>query len=206
LGSKKTLNAKNLEALGAERLAGLLIETSSGSVAAQRRLRLELAGAESPGEAAKEVRKRLRTIARSRSFVDWQNRRALVDDLETQRRAIIEQVAKADPVEALDLLWRFLALGNSIFERCDDSSGTVIGIFHHACEDLGEIAKTAKTDPKQLAHHAFRALTENDYGQYDRLITVLAPALGREGIEHLKKRMIELSNQPERLGPFPAAA
>jgi len=201
LGSKKTLNAKNLEALGAERLAGLLIEVSTGSAATKRRLRLELAGAESPGEVGKEVRKRLITIARSRSFVDWQNRRALVDDLETQRRAIIEQVAKVDPVEALDLLWRFLALGNSIFERCDDSSGTVIGIFHHACEDLGEIAKTTKTDPKQLADHAFQALTENDYGQYDRLITVLAPALGREGLDHLKGRMGVLSNQPVRKPP-----
>jgi hypothetical protein len=201
LASKKTLNAKNFEALGAERLAGLLIEISSSSAAAKRRLRLELAGAESPGEVAREVRKRLTTIARSRSFVDRQNRRALVDDLETQRRAIIEQVAKADPVEALDLLWRFLALGNSIFERCDDSSGTVIGIFHHACEYLGEIAKAAKTDRKQLADHAFQALNENDYGQYDRLITVLAPALGREGLDHLKGRMIELSKQPVRKPP-----
>jgi hypothetical protein len=198
LASKKTLNAKNLEALGAERLAGLLIEISTDSAAAKRRLRLELAGAESPREVAKEVRKRLATIARSRSFVDWQNRRALVTDLETQRRAIIEQVSKTDPVEALDLLWRYLALGNSIFERCDDSSGTVIGIFHNACEDLGEIAKTAKTDPKQLADCAFQALTENDYGQYDRLITVLAPALGREGLEHLKNRVIMLSTQPVR--------
>jgi len=43
-------------------------------------------------------------------------------------------VAKSDPVEALDLLWRFLALGNSVFARCDDSSGTVIGIFHNAAK------------------------------------------------------------------------
>jgi hypothetical protein len=198
LASKKTLNAKNLEVLGAERLAQLLIEISTGSAAAKRRLRLELAGAESPREVEREIRKRLTTIARSRSFIDWQNRRALVEDLETQRRGIIEQVAKADPVEALDLLWRFLALSNSIFERCDDSSGTVIGIFHNACEDLGELAKRAKTDPKQLADHAFEALTKNDYGQYDDLIKVLAPALGRQGLDHLKGRMIEHSKQPVR--------
>jgi hypothetical protein len=49
MASKKTLNAKNLEALGAERLAELLIEISSGSAAAKRRLRLELAGALSRG-------------------------------------------------------------------------------------------------------------------------------------------------------------
>lgn len=196
MASKKTLNAKNLEALGAPRLAELLIEISTGVAAAKRRLRLELAGAESPAEVAREVRKRLTTIARSRSFVDWQNRRALVDDLEAQRSAIVNQVAKADPVEGLDLMWRFLALAKPIFERCDDSSGTVIGIFHAAGSDLGEIAKAAKMDPEKLAGHAFQALIENDYGQYDDLISVLTPALGQAGLEHLKRRMIALSNEP----------
>ena len=56
MASKKTLNATNLEALGAERLAELLIEISRGNAAAQRRLRLELAGAASPGEMAQEIR------------------------------------------------------------------------------------------------------------------------------------------------------
>ncbi len=121
MSSKKTLNAKNLEDLGAERLAELLIEISSGNAASKRRLRLELAGTLSPAEVAREVRKRLSTIARTRSFVDWQNQKALVEDLETQRRAIVDQVGRADPAEALDLMWRFLELANRVFERCDDS-------------------------------------------------------------------------------------
>ena len=128
MASRKTLNAKNLEALGAERLAELLIEISRGNAAAQRRLRLELAGAASPADMAQEIRKRLTAIARSRSFVDWHQRKALVADLETQRQAIA-QVAKVDAAEALDLLWRFMALANSIFNRCDDSSGSVIAVF-----------------------------------------------------------------------------
>jgi len=45
MASKTTLNVKNLEALGAERLAQLLIEFSTGNAAAKRRLRLALAGA-----------------------------------------------------------------------------------------------------------------------------------------------------------------
>ena len=198
---KKTLNAKNLEALGAERLAELLIEISAGDAAAKRRLRLELAGAQSPAEAAREIRKRLSAITRSRTFVDWQNRRALVDDLETQRRAIVEQVAKADVTEALDLMWGFLALANSIFERCDDSSGTVIGIFHSAANELGELAKAANADSKALADRTFQALIENNYGQFDYLISALRPALGEEGLEHLKQRMIALSKEPVKKLP-----
>lgn len=38
MASKTTLNAKNLETLGAERLAELLIEISTGSAVAKRRL------------------------------------------------------------------------------------------------------------------------------------------------------------------------
>ena len=63
MASRKTLNAKNLEALGPERLAELLIEISRGNAAAQRRLRLELAGAASPADMAQEIRKRLTTLA-----------------------------------------------------------------------------------------------------------------------------------------------
>src|ERR1700680_801373 len=162
MATKTTLNSKNLQALGAERLAELLIEISSGNAAAKRRLRLGLAGARSPGELAKEVRKRLTTIARSRSFVDWQGVRSLAGDLDTQRQAIVDKVAKANPEGALDLLWRFMALASSVFERCDDSNGTVIGIFHQACSDIGDLALNAKADPVTLADQAFEALIGND--------------------------------------------
>jgi hypothetical protein len=197
MASKKTLNAKNLEALGAERLTELLIEISRGNAAAQRRLRLELAGAASPADMAQEIRKRLTAIARSRSFVDWHHRKALVADLETQRQAIA-QVATVDAAEALDLLWRFLALANSVFGRCDDSSGSVLAVFQAACRDLGDIATSANADPTVLAEQAYRALIENEYGQYDGLIEVLAPALGATGLDHLKQLILKLSQEPRQ--------
>jgi uncharacterized protein DUF6880 len=197
MASRKTLNAKNLEALGSERLAALLIEISRGNAAAQRRLRLELAGAASPADMAQEIRKRLTALARSRSFVDWHKRKALVADLEAQRQAI-SQVAKVDAGEALDLLWRFMALANSIFNRCDDSSGSVIMVFQAACRDLGDIAIAANSASNVLAEQACRALIENEYGQYDGLIEVLAPALGAPGLDHLKHLIVKLSQEPQQ--------
>ena len=180
MASTKTLNASNLEALGAARLAGLLIEISDGNAATKRRLRLELAGAQSPAELVKEIRKRLATIARSRSFVDWQSRKALVDDLEAQRRAIAEHVAKAcrrgpGPDVAVS------GFARPVFERSDDSNGTICGIFQAAVADLGEIAGSAETDPKQLGDQVFNALIRNDFGQFDSLIQALKPALGHGG-------------------------
>ena len=78
---KTTLNATNLKALGAERLAALLIEISEGNATAKRRLRLELAGAGNPAAVGREVRKRLTAIGRSQSYVDWQKRKTLATDL-----------------------------------------------------------------------------------------------------------------------------
>jgi hypothetical protein len=196
MATKTTLNAHNLEALGAQRLAELLLEISHGDAGAKRRLRMALAAAQSPADLAKEVRKRLATIARSQSFVDWSGVRSLAADLDAQRKAIVDTVGRADPAEALDLIWRFMELAGLIFARCDDSNGTVSGIFHAACQDLGELAQKAQPDPQRLADQVFSALIVNDYGQFDGLIALVAPALGQNGIQHLRRRIDELANTP----------
>ena len=194
--AKTTLNAKNLAALGATRLAELLIELSHANATAKRRLRMELAGTRGTDALAKEVRNRITMMARSRSFVDWQGIRGLADELDTQRRAIVEKIAKVDPNEALDLLWKLMALASSLFERCDDSNGTVIAVFHETCQNIGDVAQRANANQAALADQAFDALTRNDYGQFDQLISVLSPALGPDGLEHLKRRMVDLSTRP----------
>jgi hypothetical protein len=196
MASKKTLTAGNLEALGAERLAGLLMEIAAGDAATQRRLRLELAAREAPERVAAEVRKRLAQIERARSFADGHKVRALATDLETQRRAIVEQVAKVDAGEALDLMWRFMELADSVHERSDDSNGEIGGVFESACRDLGPLAERAKPDPLALADRVFAALDDNGYGQYHALIATLAPVLGGKGLDHLKARFVELSRMP----------
>ena len=119
-------------------MAALLIEISAGNAAAKRRLRMELAGALS------RTRQRGAQAAHDHCAVALVSRlagaRSLAGDLEIQRRAIVETVAKADSTEALDLLWRFMGLAPAILERCDDSSGTVIGVFHQACADIADVA------------------------------------------------------------------
>ena len=196
MASKTTLNAKNLETLGTAALAELLIEISTGSAAAKRRLRLALAGGQGPREAAAEIRKRLATVRKSRAHVGYKQRKALADDLTSQARAILQQVAPADPADALDLMWQFTGLANSVFDRCDDSNGTVISIFHDACAQLGPLALAARPTPARLADQMLDALTENDYGQYDDLIAILTPALGPQGLLMLKAQVTALGDVP----------
>lgn len=93
----------------------------------------------------------------------------------------------------MDLMWRFLEVANPVFERCDDGSGTVMGVFHAACVDLGSIAKAVKPDSETLADRVFKAFNENDYGQYDNLIALLAPSLGKKGLDRLKALFTNLA-------------
>ncbi len=201
MASKTTLNAKNLEALGAERLAQLLIEISTGNALAKRRLRLVLAGAQSPKRAAGQIAKRLTSVARARTFVDWENRKPLVEDLEMQHRAIMEQILPHDSDEALALLWRFMGVATPVLERCDDSSGIVGGIFDRVLADLGEVAKIARPEAEVLARQVLEALQDNDFRQYDGLIAIIAPALGPDGIARLKYLAEELGRRPVPVPP-----
>lgn len=196
MASDKTLNVKNLATLGAERLAELLLELAAGDAATKRQLRLELASRAGGDDVAAEIRKRLTTIAKAKSFVDWHRVRALAKDLEAQRAAIMKHVAPTRPAEALDLLWRLLELAPSIYERCDDSNGTIGDIMDVALDNLGEVASAAHLAPGTLAERVFAGVCNNGYAQFDGLIEVMAEALGKEGLGLLKTKFEALSSAP----------
>lgn len=196
MASDKSLSATNLEKLGAKRLAALLIDITAGDAGAKRRLRLELASNAGGAEVAHEVRKRIATIGRSRSFLDWDKVKPLATDLATQHRAIIDHVAPSDPRAALELLWQFMALATPVMSRCDDSNGHLMGTFETALPDLGVLARAARTDQNALAERAFDALSDDDHGQYAGLIAILAEPLGEVGLNRLKGLLTTPSKRP----------
>jgi hypothetical protein len=188
MASEKTLNVKNLAGLGAERLAELVLELSAGDAASKRKLRLELVSRSGGADVAPEIRKRLVTIAKARSFVDWRKIKALALDLDTQRIAITTYVAPSAPAEAFDLMWRILAMAESIYERCDDGNGTVSNVIALARADLGAIGEKASLAQSALADRVFEGVLANGYGQFDGLIALLAIPLGSDGLELLKAK------------------
>ena len=68
------------------------MEIGNGDATAKRCLRLALVANDGPQELARQVRKRLREIARSGSFNDSTGRKALVADLDTQRRIVVGDI------------------------------------------------------------------------------------------------------------------
>jgi hypothetical protein len=190
MAGKRTLNAKNLQPLGAEALAELLIEVSAGNAQIQRRLRLALAAAGGAEDAAQEVRKRLAAMARSTTFIDSAKRKALLADLETQQQAIAGPIATADPALAQELQVRLLELSDGVLDRCSDTTGAVIGLFERAVGTLATLAAAAG-NPDSLVEQAADLLQQNGYGQFAGLIPALAPILGDAGLVRLEEALFE---------------
>jgi hypothetical protein len=190
--SRKTVGLDNLAALGAERLAAILVELADGDAEVKRRLRLELAAQQGGDSIAAEIGKRITVLRSARSFVDWQKRREFVRDLDLQRAMIADRVAPTRPDLALDLMWRFLDLAEPVLNRVDDSTGSVGDVFRLACDDLGAVAIKARPDPVALADRVLAALLADEYGIYDGLVPVVLPALGEPGAAHLKSRLSQV--------------
>ena len=194
--SKKTLNKTNLEALGADRLAALLIEVSTGSADIKRRLRLELSHNLGVSELAHEVRKRLVSLRKANSYIGWRKRKALIKDLDTQAAMIVDKIAADDPTIAFDLLWQFIEISPSIYERVDDSNGDVGDVFRAARARFADIAPSAQLDPEALADRVWTTLQDNGYGEWDGIIALMAPALGASGLARLKANVEAFSSAP----------
>ncbi|MEB3360640.1 MAG: hypothetical protein VKI42_00775 [Synechococcaceae cyanobacterium] len=189
MAARSSLNAKNLEALGAARLAALLLQLTEGNAAARRSLRLALAEGRGPEEMAQELRKRLASLERSNRWLEGRDRDAVFAELERQRQAIGGAIAEPAPALAFELLWRFLDLGTSLLDRCDDNDEEGLRLFLRVSADLGAVAQRANKRPEALADQVAEAWLGHHMGQYDRLITHLAPALGGEGLLRLRARM-----------------
>lgn len=142
--ARKTLSEANLAALGADRLAALLIEVAGGDL--KRRLRMELAAEVGAPDLALELDKRLTTLATSRARVSWRKRPELIADLQTLRRMIVERLAPMDARLALDRLVAWFDLYPLLAARVKDPKGELTLVFDGATADLGSLASSAGAD------------------------------------------------------------
>ena len=144
------LNAANLTALGASRLAELLTEASTGDANLKRRLRLELAAEAGPDRLAAEIDKRIGALATARVRVSWRKRGELIRDLETHRRMIVDRLAPADARAAFASLLAWFDLFAGLSVRVKDPRGELIFAFEDAAPDLWTLAAAAVENPAAL--------------------------------------------------------
>ena len=183
---RKALTAANLELLGADRLAAILLEVADGQPTTKRRLRMELAARIGPQALVAEIEKPLGSMKAAQSRVHWRKLKALLQDLGLLRTMIVGRLAQADPAAAVGLLLRFLGLERGVLARVNDTKGEVAGIFAAALVDMARIAPAVETTPTGFVAAVMAALDEVGAGAKGPLTQGVIPALAAEGIAQLR--------------------
>lgn len=182
----KALNKKNLLELGPDALADLLLEAVKGDAARQRRVRMALSADQGSATIAADIRKRHAAIRRAKSYIGRKTQKTLAKEL-TEFVGLIEtKIAPDAPDTAFELLWAQLHLAEGIYERTDDSRGTIGDTMRAAVDALGTLAPSLTRDPETLADDLFEALVADGYGAFDYTLAALAPALGETGLAQIK--------------------
>jgi hypothetical protein len=177
----KSLSVESLAAIGVDALAALLISHAEEDAALRKKLKLLLAGTEGAGKLAAEISKRIQTIGRSRSMIDWEKRKTLVQELTYLRVTAATMLAAQNPTVAIGLLWDFIALADGVMNRLGEP-GPVEDIFDAAMADLGRLlAAEPDLDRTELARRVQAICDGNAFGGSGAIVSHLSAALGVEG-------------------------
>src|SRR5215831_1905299 len=133
--AKRKLTIETLSKLGRRRLAELLIAEAAGNRQLTQTLNFAISAEEGPAALGASLRKRLATLAKSRSMLSYDKGRELIAELDGLRTTIVEIIGPQESRLAFELLWELIDLHPSILERVDDS--------RTACDDLGPLAQSA---------------------------------------------------------------
>ena len=183
---------ETLVALGPQRLAQLILTQADADPLFARAVRMALAAKEDVSSLAHEIEKRLKTIRRSTSFVDWDRVRPLARELDQLRENIVGALAEQSIKLAIDQMQLFLSLAESVYERADDSSGSLGDVFRQGGEDLGGLwVRAGDRDPTKLATEILALIEADGYGVFDGLPAAASSALGKDGRAAMRRLLLE---------------
>ncbi len=189
MARKNSVTRENLAALGAERLAALLMELGEADRAVRKRLVLALAERGGPAGLIKAVDRRLRALATSYGDITWEKTKTYAAEIDGLRTAITQSLAPLDAAAAAERLARLIGLAPAVLTRVDDSYGRFDDIFRLAVADLGAVwAMIEDRDPEILAEATLTLIQSDAYGHCDDLIEHATPALGAAGLAALARR------------------
>ncbi len=168
-----------LSALGAERLARVLLDLASGNDDAARMVARLVNAPEETVRRFKAglVALRRRRLVRYRESGAYANQlRSMLEDLEAGVR---------DPRTGVELVARFYHADAGAFETCDDSDGLVGDVFRRDAADLFARYASACRDKEWLASVVFDLVREDDYGVRDAVLQRSALYLPRAALRDL---------------------
>jgi len=158
------LKRTQLIELGAEQLADALLELYDMYPAVADVVKRLLA---TPDENIKRYKTKLASLKRSRRFISWHESGDFA--LQLQQLLIDLERGVKEPCAGVELIGRFFEADASIFNRCDDSNGSVGDVFSFSATDLF-VSFASRCKNKHFIADLVIKLNEDDgYGVRDSL-------------------------------------
>lgn len=181
MARKPALSVEKLTDLGSEKLAQLVLGEAERNAGFRRQVKAALAGKSGPEAIAKLIDRRLSGLERAKSFIDWDKARAFRDDLRSLTDTILLELGPSAPALAIDRLLRFIATHEGVFERVDDSSGSIQSVYYHAIHSTGDlIPSLTRHDAELLPEKITARLGESSHGYLCDVTETIAPHLPQE--------------------------
>lgn len=178
MAKASAITPEAVQALGAEKLASLILDEVASNPAFKRRVAAALAGRDGPVALAIVLDKRLAGLERARGIVDWDKSRGFRDDLAALLSSIVTELAPQNASMATDRLIRFIATHDAVFERIDDSGGRVQELYRSAIDSLGLIvARLPVGSASILAGQIMEWLGEMAHGYLPKVAAAVIPHL-----------------------------
>ena len=181
MARRATLTQEALIALGGEKLAKLILDEAQGNAPFKRIVAAALAGAKGPAAVAALIDRRLASLERARGTIGWDKRKAFAADLKATVSTIVDELGGADPAAAVERMLRLLRAAEHVFERVDDSSGSLQAILMDAADVLPAlVARMAGEDRIVLVERVTPLLLGDDDGLIDVAVHGMIPVLAGE--------------------------
>jgi hypothetical protein len=191
-GNDVEFSVAAVEALGAARLAALIVDHAGRDAGFAQAVRLALTAVGPVDRLVAALNERLQALETDRRLFDNRESGALADSLDSLRQIISTELALRAPRAALTLLERFLRLDHSLFDRADDADGFVSDVFRHAVTDFGRLwSLVPDRDPALLAEQVFALFSDNRHSVRDDIIPAAKEALGLAGLDALERLIRE---------------
>jgi len=197
---KPALSLQSLVALGPEKLAQLVLDEAGRNATFRKFANAALAASKGPDAVAKLVDRRLGALERARSFIEWDKARLFRDDLSATVATVMGELASASAIMAVERLLRFIATHEAVFERIDDSSGHVQGVYYDAIEALGTISEKLEPDEADLLPEQIMAtLGESSHGYLGDVADAVALHLPEPSLQRWDQLLLAQHKEAEKL-------
>lgn len=187
------LEKDKLISFGADKLADIILDVYEADYKTQKKIdKAIVALDDNPKKFFSIIRKEISSLRISKKYIDYHQSDDMVERLDSLRKQISEKAINKSLEYSYEFMLNFLDIHESVFNRTDDSNGSVGEVFRAACKDLAKICQLLNLPQQDVVKLVLSKITANNYGVYDKLIENFRSVLNEEGFIVLRQTMLDL--------------